>query len=66
MAKLSVFSGKGWKVIGGHKFRFAHAHRLKEDANKAASEYRLEGYKVRVIPLEDSYGIFASREGKQR
>ncbi len=58
MAKLAKYSGKEWRVIGGHKFRFVRASHLKRDANEIAKEYRLKGYKVRVIPFEGGYGIF--------
>jgi len=60
MSKLSKYSGKEWRVIGGHKFRFVRAARLKKDANEVAEEYRLKGYKVRVILFAGGYGVFVS------
>lgn len=39
MTKLAKYSGKEWRVIGGHKFRFVRAARLRRDANVFAKAF---------------------------
>ena len=55
---MAKYSGKEFRSIGGKKYRFERATRLKSDASKIADSYRQKGKRVRVISFEGGYGIF--------
>jgi len=59
-ALMAKYSGKEFRSIGGKKYKFMRATRLKKDAKNIAWSYRMRGKMARVIPFEGGYGIFVA------